>query len=90
MHPTVGLSRAFPVAQLRKFPGVFQGVPEIQDFTTARKRPSWTGGNGGSVSPALRRRRVERTCIPKLQPSTPSTTVEGAACVGAPILRLSA
>jgi hypothetical protein len=37
MHPTVGLSRAFPVAQLRKFPGVFQGVPEIQDFTTAHK-----------------------------------------------------
>src|ERR1035438_10386825 len=57
---------------------------------TSRKRPSSTGGNGGSVSPALRRRRVERTCIPKLQPSTPSTTGEGAACGGAPILRLSA
>jgi hypothetical protein len=31
-----------------------------------------------------------RTCIPTLQPSTPSTTAEGAFWVEAPVLRLSA
>ena len=37
MHPTVGLGRTFPIAELGKFPSVFQCVPEIKDFTTAHK-----------------------------------------------------
>ena len=36
VHPTVGLRRAFPVAELSKFPGVFQSVQEIEDFTRAQ------------------------------------------------------
>ena len=57
---------------------------------TSRKRPSSMEDNGGSVSPSLPRRRVERTCNPRLQPSTPNSTAGGAAWVGAPVLGLSA
>ena len=38
VHPTVGLGGAFPAAELGKFPGVFQSVPKIEDFTTAHKQ----------------------------------------------------
>src|SRR5271167_265791 len=37
MHPTVGLCRTFPIAEMSESPSVFQSVPEIEDFTTARK-----------------------------------------------------
>src|SRR6266700_4235598 len=37
MNPTVGLSRAFPVSELSKFPNVFQSVPKIEDLTTAHE-----------------------------------------------------
>jgi len=47
MHPTVGLSRAFPVAELSKFPGVFQSVPKIEDFTTAHE-------HGGAIPDPFR------------------------------------
>src|ERR1700722_6534638 len=37
MHPAVGLCGTSPIAEAGKFPGMFQGMPEIQDFTTAHE-----------------------------------------------------
>src|SRR2546426_7773025 len=35
--PTVGLLRLFPVKQPGQVPGMFQGVPKVQDFAAAHK-----------------------------------------------------
>ena len=64
-----------------RLPGQVSTRPRGSDKTpvfTSRKRPSSRGATGGSVAPFLRRRRVERTCLPKLQPSTPNPTAAGA------------
>src|SRR2546425_247309 len=37
MDPTVGLLRLFPVKQPGQVPGMFQGVPKVQDFAAAHK-----------------------------------------------------
>src|ERR1035438_8757115 len=37
VNPTVGLRRTLSVPQLGKRPGVFQGVPEVQNLTAAQE-----------------------------------------------------
>src|SRR5580700_2741267 len=37
MHPAVGLCGTCPIAEAGKLPGMFQSMPEIQDFTTAHE-----------------------------------------------------
>src|SRR5580658_9337906 len=37
MHPAVGVCRTCPIAEAGKLPGMFQRMPEIQDFTTPHK-----------------------------------------------------
>jgi hypothetical protein len=37
MRPAVGLCRAYPIAEAGKLPGMFQSMPEIQDFTPAHE-----------------------------------------------------
>jgi hypothetical protein len=40
MHPAVGLCGIFSVTQAGKGPGVFQGMPKIEDFATMHERRS--------------------------------------------------